>query len=106
MCMIGLINFISSNSKQHGYMLIQVCDITDRTMKYGELADQMGRWRKYLDKSGVAIGGVVAVIAPNSVDYVTMLFATISAGRVYTGLNPAFTPGKINKNFLSVNLCC
>ena len=65
-------------------------------MTYGELADQMGRWRKFLDKSGVAKGGVVAVVAPNGVDYATILFATTSAGRIYTGVNPAYTPG----NFL------
>ena len=72
---------------------MKACDLTDRTVTYGELADQMGRWRKYLDKSGVAMGGVIAAVASNSVDYVTMLFATISAGRIYTGLNPAYTPG-------------
>ena len=53
----------------------------------------MGRWRKFLDKRGIPKQGVVAVIGPNSVDYTVIVFATIGAGRVFTGLNPTYTPG-------------
>ena len=53
----------------------------------------MARWRKYLDKQSIPRGAVVAIVARNGVDFATVLFATVSGGRIYTGINPAYTPG-------------
>ncbi|WP_410643403.1 acyl-CoA ligase (AMP-forming), exosortase A system-associated [Amycolatopsis sp. lyj-346] len=62
----------------------------DRTLTYGELADQVARVAHGLHRLGVRRGDRVAVYAEKRLETVVALFAAAAAGAVLVPLNPLF----------------
>ncbi|WP_242547324.1 acyl-CoA ligase (AMP-forming), exosortase A system-associated [Amycolatopsis sp. MtRt-6] len=62
----------------------------DRTLTYGELADQVSRVVRGLHRLGVRRGDRVAVYAEKRLETVVALFAAAAAGAVLVPLNPLF----------------
>ncbi|HET6709436.1 acyl-CoA ligase (AMP-forming), exosortase A system-associated [Amycolatopsis sp.] len=62
----------------------------DRTLTYGELADQVRRVARGLHRLGVRRGDRVAVYAEKRLETVVALFAAAAAGAVLVPLNPLF----------------
>jgi long-chain acyl-CoA synthetase len=58
---------------------------------YGELRDRALRFAAWLQQSGVMPGERVALLLPNSVDYVTCYLGILRAGAIVVALNPETT---------------
>ncbi|KAF2365699.1 AMP-binding enzyme C-terminal domain [Trinorchestia longiramus] len=72
-----------------------VCSDTGRTMTFGQYRDGIARWGGLLSKQGLRSGDVVAVLSPNTIDCNCVVYGTIAAGCIYTGLNPLYTPAEV-----------
>lgn len=64
-------------------------------ISYADLNDRVNRVANALAGLGVGRGDVVAVMSRNSVDYMTIWFATLKLGAALTGLNFTFTETEI-----------
>lgn len=71
------------------------CTSTGQNISYGSLHDRMMRWGTFLQQRALPKGAVVAVMAPNTMEYPAVMYGTIGAGCVYTGINPSYTPEEI-----------
>ncbi|MFN8606957.1 MAG: AMP-binding protein [Vulcanimicrobiota bacterium] len=65
--------------------------LTGRQITYGDLWSQVQSLAAHLVELGLQKGDRVAVLAPNSIDYVLAWQATVLAGGVVTGINPSYT---------------
>ncbi|KAF2351952.1 AMP-dependent synthetase/ligase [Trinorchestia longiramus] len=72
-----------------------VCSDTGRSMTFGQYRDSMARWGGLLSKQGLRPGDVVAFYTPNSIDANCVVYGTIAAGCIYTGINPLCTPTEV-----------
>jgi acyl-CoA synthetase (AMP-forming)/AMP-acid ligase II len=66
-----------------------------RMLRYGELADALRRVAAGLAALGLRPGDVLAILAPNSPEWLIACFGAMAAGGVVTGINPLYTPGEI-----------
>lgn len=66
-----------------------------RTVTFGEIADDVFRVAGALRRLGSAQGDVVAILAPDSVEWVAAYFGTIAAGGVAFGMNTLLTPREL-----------
>ena len=62
---------------------------------YRELDDLVDRFATALHGQGVHKGDVIAILLPNSFQYVISYFAIARIGAVATGINPTYKPGEI-----------
>ncbi|MCP4679552.1 MAG: long-chain fatty acid--CoA ligase [Deltaproteobacteria bacterium] len=67
----------------------------DATMTYGELKDAVDRIATGLDRQGIKKGDVVAMMLPNSFQYVAGYYACARIGAIASGVNPTYKPGEI-----------
>jgi long-chain acyl-CoA synthetase len=67
----------------------------DTFMNYRELRDKIDRFATALHRLGVKKGDVVAMLLPNSFQYVVGYYAITSIGAVATGINPTYKPMEI-----------
>jgi acyl-CoA synthetase (AMP-forming)/AMP-acid ligase II len=68
---------------------------TGRTLTYGGLADGVARVAAGLAARGLAKGGVLALMAPNSPEWLLGCYGAMAAGGVVTGVNPLYTAGEV-----------
>ena len=61
---------------------------TGRTLSYGQLAESVGQVATGLAARGFGRGDVLAIVAPNSIEYVVAFHAVTSLGGVVTTINP------------------
>jgi acyl-CoA synthetase (AMP-forming)/AMP-acid ligase II len=66
-----------------------------RRISYGELRSQVQSLAAHLHGLGLRKGDRVAVLAPNSIDYVLAWQAAVWAGGVVTGINPSYTAEEV-----------
>jgi acyl-CoA synthetase (AMP-forming)/AMP-acid ligase II len=66
-----------------------------RRVRYGELADAVRRVAAGLAACGLRPGQTLAIMAPNSPEWLVASFGAMAAGGVVTGINPLCTPGEV-----------
>jgi long-chain acyl-CoA synthetase len=64
-------------------------------MSYRELDDKIDRLATALHKLGIKKGDVVALLLPNSFQYVVSYYAVTAIGAVVSGVNPTYKPMEI-----------
>jgi len=67
----------------------------DTFMHYRKLDDLVDRLATALDKIGVKKGDVVAMLLPNSYQYVVSFYACMRLGVIASGVNPTYKPQEI-----------
>jgi acyl-CoA synthetase (AMP-forming)/AMP-acid ligase II len=82
--------FVLGQADQRGDKRALVDAITGRTLTYRELAIDVRRVSAGLAAHGVQPGDVVALCAPNSIEFVVAWYAASMAGAILTTVNPAF----------------
>ncbi len=64
-------------------------------MTFRELDDHADRFATALARQGVRKGDVVAILLPNSFQYVIAYYAIARLGAISTGVNPTYKPGEV-----------
>ena len=67
----------------------------DRELTYGELIDEVVRIGEGLRKRGVREGDRIAILIPNSVDFVTTSLACLWVGAVFVPLSVTDPPSRL-----------
>lgn len=67
----------------------------DASMDYRALDRHVSAFATALDKLGLKKGDVVALMLPNSFQYVITYYAAARIGCIATGINPTYQPGEI-----------
>ncbi|GAB4297668.1 MAG: long-chain fatty acid--CoA ligase [Myxococcota bacterium] len=75
----------------------------DKFMSYRELKDLTDRFATSLAKLGVKKGDVVAILLPNSFQFVVAYYATVKLGAIATGVNPTYKPMEVLHQLNTVN---
>jgi acyl-CoA synthetase (AMP-forming)/AMP-acid ligase II len=68
---------------------------TGRSLSYGEFAHQIERAAAGFAAQGLAKGDVVAILSPNSPEWLVACHGAIAAGGVVSGLNPLWSADEI-----------
>jgi acyl-CoA synthetase (AMP-forming)/AMP-acid ligase II len=87
---VTLPEFVLGQAHQRGDKRALVDATTGRTLTYRELAIDVRRVGAGLSAHGVRPGDVVALCAPNSIEFVVAWYAASTVGATLTTLNPAF----------------
>jgi acyl-CoA synthetase (AMP-forming)/AMP-acid ligase II len=72
---------------------------TGAALTYAELASEVARVSTGLSARGMTPGDVLALCAPNSIEFVLSYLAAASAGAVITTVNPMWTGPEISRQF-------
>ena len=64
-------------------------------ISYGELAREAGAVASWLQSRGIGRGDRVAIMLPNVMAYVPVLFGTLLAGGTVVNVNPLYTPREL-----------
>ncbi len=67
-----------------------------RRIKYRELGDASDRFAAFLRRLGLGKGDVVALLLPNSPQFVIAYYGALKAGCILTPMNPLYTPREIS----------
>ncbi len=81
-----------SARKYPGY---RVAWFLDTFMTFRELDERVDRFATALHRLGVGKGDVVAILLPNSFQYVIAYYALARLGAIGTGVNPTYKAGEI-----------
>ena len=68
---------------------------TGRSLSYGEFAHQIDRAAAGFAAQGLAKGDVVAILSPNSPEWLVACHGAIAAGGVVSGLNPLWSADEV-----------
>jgi long-chain acyl-CoA synthetase len=71
------------------------CHYLGRTMTFGELIEQSGRFAAFLKDKGLGKGDVVAVNLPNVPQYLITIIGSLRAGCAISGLAPLLMPDEM-----------
>ena len=69
--------------------------ISGKRLSYDELLERIGKVGSALMRKGLQKDDVLALVSPNSIEFVIQFFATSAIGCVVSTINPSFTPGEI-----------
>ena len=94
---VTLPEFVLGQAHQRGDKRALVDATTGRTLTYRELAIDVRRVGAGLAAHGVQPGDVVALCAPNSIEFVVAWYAASMVGATLTTLNPAFRGEEITQ---------
>jgi acyl-CoA synthetase (AMP-forming)/AMP-acid ligase II len=94
---VTLPEFVLGQADQRGDKRALVDATTGRTLTYRELAIDVRRVGAGLAAHGVQPGDVVALCAPNSIEFVVAWYAASMAGAILTTVNPAFRGEEITQ---------
>jgi len=72
-------------------------------MTYGEMARHVDAMATALHNHGFRKGDVLALLLPNSFQYIICYYACAKLGVVVTGINPTYKPGEILHQLKTVN---
>lgn len=67
----------------------------DTSMTYRELDERVDRFATALHRLGLVKGDVVAILLPNSFQYVIAYYAAARLGCISTGVNPTYKPAEV-----------
>ena len=99
----SLYNFIFDKFDLFDNQVALVDGITRAEVSFSQLRDQTNRISSGFRRMGFQKGDVLALCAPNSVDYGKVFFATIAAGGIVTTCNPTYTAQELNYQFKNSN---
>ena len=99
----SLYNFIFNKFDFFDNQVALVDGITRAEVSFSQLRDQTNRISSGFRHLGFQKGDVLALCAPNSVDYGKVFFATIAAGGIVTTCNPTYTAQELNYQFKNSN---
>ena len=74
----------------------QAIDFLGRRMSYGQLWEETRRFARALQDLGVQPGDRVAIMLPNSPQFVVAFYGTLLAGAVAVNTNPLYTPRELS----------
>lgn len=74
------------------------------TATYRELADLVCRWSNAMAANGVKRGEHIAVILPNSIEFVALMLVAADLGAVLVPLNTSLTPSAMHKAFAAAEV--
>jgi acyl-CoA synthetase (AMP-forming)/AMP-acid ligase II len=94
---VTLPEFVLGQARQRGDKRALVDAITGRALTYRELAADVRRIGAGLAAHGVRAGDVVALCAPNSIEFVVAWYAASMIGATLTTVNPAFQAEEITQ---------
>ena len=94
---VTLPEFVLGQAHQRGDKRALVDATTGRTLTYRELAIEVRRVGAGFAAHGVQPGDVVALCAPNSIEFVVAWYAASTVGAILTTLNPAFQGEEITQ---------
>ena len=69
--------------------------VSEKTLSYDELLEKIGRVGSALIRKGLQKDDVLALVSPNSIEFLIQFFATSAIGCVVSTINPSFTPGEM-----------
>ena len=90
---ITLWEMLSNTAKEHAND--NVIWFLETFVTYRQLTDYAERFATALHQLGVKKGDVVAVLLPNSIQYVVSYYAITRLGAIVTGVNPTYKPGEV-----------
>jgi acyl-CoA synthetase (AMP-forming)/AMP-acid ligase II len=102
---VTLPEFVLGQARQRGDKRALVDATTGRTLTYRELAIDVRRVGAGLAAHGVQPGDVVALCAPNSIEFVVAWYAASMAGAILTTVNPAFQGEEITQLLRQARAC-
>jgi acyl-CoA synthetase (AMP-forming)/AMP-acid ligase II len=92
---VSLPDYVLGRARQRGAKRALVDAASGAALTYAQLPAQVARASASLSAGGVARGDVLALCAPNSIEFVVTLLAAGTAGIVVTTVNPAWTEPEI-----------
>jgi acyl-CoA synthetase (AMP-forming)/AMP-acid ligase II len=91
--------FVLSEARSKGAKTALVEAGSGREISYAQLADAVAGAAHWLAGEGVRLGDVVALCAPNSIEFVIAWYAASSAGAVITAVNPVLPDEELAGHF-------
>lgn len=70
-----------------------------RSLDYGELATLVRRWARGMSQRGVRRGDHIAVLLPNSIEFVALMLVAADLGAVLVPLNTSLPPVAVRRAF-------
>jgi acyl-CoA synthetase (AMP-forming)/AMP-acid ligase II len=92
---ISLPEFLLATAAEQAERPAIIDAASGRTLHYGELADGVRRVASGLAALGLRPGNVLAIMAPNSPEWLLACCGALTARGVVTGINPLCTPGEV-----------
>jgi acyl-CoA synthetase (AMP-forming)/AMP-acid ligase II/enoyl-CoA hydratase/carnithine racemase len=74
-----------------------------RTISYGQAAEQIGKVAGALADRGFSTGDVLAIYAPNLIEYPILIHAAVTAGGAVTTVNPVSSVEDLNKQLMATS---
>jgi acyl-CoA synthetase (AMP-forming)/AMP-acid ligase II len=71
---------------------------TGRELSHAQLSDAVHQWRACLDTRNAGHGDVIAVCAPNTLDFIIAVYGAMSTGAAVTPVNPMATAEEIERH--------
>jgi acyl-CoA synthetase (AMP-forming)/AMP-acid ligase II len=94
---VTLPEYVLGQALQRGSKRALVDAATGAALTYAELATAVGEVSAGLAARGVGPGDVLALCAPNGIDFVLTYLAATSAGAVVTTVNPLWTEAEVGR---------
>jgi acyl-CoA synthetase (AMP-forming)/AMP-acid ligase II len=94
---VTLPGFVLGEARRRGGKRALVDVAAGRALSYTELADAVAKAGRGLTASGVRAGDVLALCAPNSIEFVVTWYAATSVGAVVATVNPQLTGEEISR---------
>lgn len=90
-----LYEVLADSCKRYGDRRVIWFQPLEATMTYKELKHAVDRFANGLYQQGVRQGDVVALMLPNSPQYIVGYYACHKLGAVVSGMNPTYKPGEV-----------
>jgi acyl-CoA synthetase (AMP-forming)/AMP-acid ligase II len=94
---VSLPDLVLERARERGAHPALIDGVSGAVTTYAELADAVERVATGLVRLGFRRGDVVAICAPNGVEFPIALFAVTRLGGAVTTMNPALTPAEMAK---------
>src|SRR6201999_1780885 len=95
---LTLPEFVLEGAPAHGAKRALVEPETGRELTYAQLVSAVGGWASDLQDRGLGPGEVIAVCAPNTLDFIVAVYAAMSTGAAVTPVNPMATVAEIERH--------
>ena len=86
-------NLVSRSARRNGAATALLEN--GRSMTYARLDEDSNRFARYLLASGLQAGDKVAMLSPNSMDFVVAAFGILKAGLVWVPINAMLSPAEV-----------
>ena len=102
---MSLPQFVLGQAHTRGDKRALIEPTTGRELTYAQLADGVREVAAGLAARGVRAGDVLAICAPNSIDFIVAAYAASSIGAIVTSTPPVSTHDEIVRQFLGSAAC-